>query len=128
MGRRLALRLQALGLQRDIWVRTMALLFDDAPQDFKLAQASLPEQFPPAPAGWSVASVLDRIPAAQRARIALDQSLTKLKIAQSNRSPTQFVGQLERQRQPTAPAFEQHPLPAWAWAWPCPCSAGSAWA
>lgn len=87
MGRRLALRLQALGLQRDIWVRTMALLFDDAPQDFKLAQASLPEQSPPAPADWSVASVLDRIPAAQRARIALDQPLTKLKIAQFNRCP-----------------------------------------
>lgn len=80
-------RLQALGLQRDNAVRTMALLFDDAPQDFKLAQASLPEQLPPEPADWPVASVLDRIPAVQRARIALDQSLTKLKIAQSNRYP-----------------------------------------
>ena len=80
-------RQQALSLQRDNALRIMALLLDEAPQDFKLTQASLPEHLPPEPADWPVASVLDRIPAVQRARIALDQSLTKLKIAQSNLYP-----------------------------------------
>lgn len=77
----------ALTTQRETAQQTMALLLDEPPQTFMVAQASLPPKNPPEPGSWVVASVLDRLPAVQRARIAVDQALTKLNIAQSNRYP-----------------------------------------
>lgn len=81
------LRRAALTTQRDQVLRTMALLLDESPQTFSVPQAHLPAQAPQEPGSWPVASVLDRLAPVQRARIALDQALTRLNIAQSNRYP-----------------------------------------
>jgi outer membrane protein TolC len=80
-------RRQALTLQREQTLNTLALLLDEAPQDFRLPSAHLPAQEPGEPASWPVAAVLDRLPAVRRARLALDQALVKLQVAQSNRYP-----------------------------------------
>lgn len=80
-------RAQNLHLQRDNVLGIFALLLDESSQVLQVAHARLPEHLPYDPTDWPVASVLDRLPSVQRARIALDQSLTKLQIAQSNRYP-----------------------------------------
>lgn len=80
-------RRSALNIQRANVVQALALLFDEPPQSFHVAHARLPEQYPPEPESWPLASVLDRQASVRRSRMALDQALLKLDIAQTNRYP-----------------------------------------
>lgn len=80
-------RRSALNIQRANVVQALALLFDEPPQSFHVAHARLPEQFPTEPDSWPLASVLDRQASVRRSRMALDQALLKLDIAQTNRYP-----------------------------------------
>lgn len=58
-----------------------ALLMDEPPQDMALPAAELPMGMPEEPRAWPLASVLDRHPAVRRARLALEQSLSQLQLA-----------------------------------------------
>lgn len=77
----------ALAQQQRAAQQTLALLLDQLPQGFNAPPARMPSAAPPDFAAGPPAEVLDRRPDLRSARLAVDNALLKLRIAEHARYP-----------------------------------------
>ncbi len=80
-------RLSDLQADRQLQRNQLALLLDQAPPGPLLPQAELPQQAPPPWALSTPAEALAGRPDVQRARLAVDAALARLRVAQAERYP-----------------------------------------
>lgn len=80
-------RLSDLQAERQLQSTQLALLLDQPPPGPSLPQAQLPAQAPPPWALPAPAELLQERPDVQRARLAVDAALARLRVAQAERYP-----------------------------------------